>query len=147
MAQGPLAKLISLGVLGNSSPKIMIQLHSTDVSISKSTNSSITLENELIFNISIFFFYHFSISDQTSRWIVLFQLNYYTWQNEKMVGSYGRGCWISGIHSREANIRIITFTILYMRECICKSSNYINIKSNVLMIIVLQSMYVYVYKE
>ena len=77
MAQGPLTKLSSLGVLGNSGPEIMIQLHSTDVSTSKSTNISITSENELIFNISIFFFYHFSISSQTSRWFVLFRLNYY----------------------------------------------------------------------
>ena len=65
MAQRPLAKLSLLGVLGNTSPKIMIQLHSTDVSTSKSTNISINLENEFIFSISIFFFYYYSISDQT----------------------------------------------------------------------------------
>ena len=45
MAQGPLAKLSSLGVDCNPGSDIMIQLHSTDVSTSKSTNISITSEN------------------------------------------------------------------------------------------------------
>ena len=105
MVQGSLAKISSLGLLGNSGPEIMIQLHSTDVSTSKSTNISITSENELILNISIFFFYYFSISNKTARWFLLFKLNYYIWQNEILVGSYGSGCWIPDIQLFEARIR------------------------------------------
>ena len=112
MAQRPLAKLSLLGVLGNTKSKDYDSNYTQQMS---------ALANPLAYLYFSFITIAFQIKHKDglyySDWITIFDKMRFWWDG------YGRGCWTPSIQSFDSRIyKNISFTILYMHNCLCKNT-------------------------